>query len=157
MGLDDKRLKAFVRESNAIEGITRAPTKAEVEAHRTFLKEGPSVSSLVDLVAVLQPNAQLRSHEGVPGVQVGDHVAPPSGIMVRADLEGIIQAARNPVAKPYRVHTAYETLHPFTDGNGRSGRAVWLWQMVEIQGYRGELGFLHLWYYQSLSESQERA
>jgi len=151
MGIDDKRLRAFVRESNTIEGITRKPTDKEVEAHRTFLKAGPSIGSLMDLVAVLQPNAELRAHEGVPGVRVGDHVAPPSGIMIRAELEGIILAAKDPKATPYRVHVAYETLHPFTDGNGRSGRAVWLWQMLELKDPHWTLGFLHAWYYQSLS------
>lgn len=153
MGIDDKRLRAFVRESNAIEGITRTPTKAEVDAHRTFLKEGPSVGALVNLVAVLQPDAVLRDHPKAPGVRVGKpvHVAPPSGIMIRAALEGTILAAKDPKSTPYAVHVAYETLHPFTDGNGRSGRALWLWQMLERKDSYWTLGFLHAWYYQSLS------
>jgi hypothetical protein len=150
MGIDDKRLRAFVRESNMIEGITRKPTDKEVEAHREFLKAGPSVAALVALVAVLQPDAELRDRPEVPGVQVGDHVAPSSGPMIRSRLEGILEMAPEPLASPYSVHVAYETLHPFTDGNGRSGRALWLWQMVQA-GYRGQRAFLHQWYYQSLS------
>lgn len=150
MGIDDKRLRAFVRESNAIEGITRRPTDAEVAAHRAFLKEGPTVAAFVALVAVLQPNAVLRDRPEVPGVRVADHVAPPSGPLIRAQLEDLVSRAVDG-DPPYEVHLAYETLHPFTDGNGRSGRALWLWQMLEDGDPLWTLGFLHAWYYQSLS------
>lgn len=42
-----------------------------------------------------------------------------------------------------------------TDGNGRSGRALWAWMMLCRGGSYGrakviELGFLHTFYYQTL-------
>ncbi len=153
MGIDDPALRRFVRESNAIEGLTRSPTKAEVAAHRTFLQTGPSVAALVALVGVLQPDAVLRDRPNVPGVRVADHVAPRSGPMIRSVLEGILDRAADPGPADtiYTGHVAYETLHPFTDGNGRSGRALWLWMMLEAGDPRVTLGFLHAWYYQSLS------
>lgn len=64
---------------------------------------------------------------------------------------------------PYVVHHAYESLHAYTDGNGRSGRALWLWGMRRL--YRGQtlkfdrvlrIGFLHCWYYQSLQFDRTR-
>jgi hypothetical protein len=39
---------------------------------------------------------------------------------------------------------------PTTDGNGRSGRALWLWCM---RG-RAPLGFLHQFYYQTLGAAE---
>ena len=46
----------------------------------------------------------------------------------------------------------YETLHPFMDGNGRSGRILWAWQMIEHNIAPGlSLGFLHAYYYQTLA------
>lgn len=68
------------------------------------------------------------------------------------DLEQILSRAHRG-STPYDVHQQYETLHPFTDGNGRSGRALWLWQMIR-DGQRAQLGFLHTWYYQSLREAR---
>ena len=47
------------------------------------------------------------------------------------------------------THVRYELLHPFLDGNGRSGRALWLWLMGQAP-----LGFLHTFYYQTLSAAR---
>jgi hypothetical protein len=51
---------------------------------------------------------------------------------------------------PLEAHVRYETLHPFTDGNGRTGRALWYWMMVGSS--RADLGFLHAFYYQTLKK-----
>ena len=54
-------------------------------------------------------------------------------------------------ATPYDIHRRYETLHPFMDGNGRSGRILWAWQMIHHDIRPGlSLGFLHAFYYQTL-------
>ena len=137
-------LKAFVRESNKIEGIVRV-TDAEVLAHAEFLSMPPSLPSLARLVSVLQPDARLRDRVGLD-VRVGPHVPPPGGPEIKEELIAILREA----VSAYDTHQAYETLHPFTDGNGRSGRALWLHMM----GGYAPLGFLHHWYYQSLQNNR---
>ena len=56
------------------------------------------------------------------------------------------------MATPFGIHLRYETLHPFMDGNGRSGRILWAWQMLHHDIAPGiRLGFLHAFYYQTLA------
>lgn len=141
-------LEDFVRESNRIEGILRDPTPAEVAAHERFLAE-PQVSlvALEDLVSVLQPGAKLRATPGMD-VRVGAHVPPRGGPYVREMLVCLLSVTVEPGVWAFTRHRHYETLHPFMDGNGRSGRALWLHDMGGIRNT--PLGFLHTWYYQSL-------
>jgi hypothetical protein len=98
-------------------------------------------------------DAPLRDRVGLD-VMVGNHRPPVGGPHVTDALEKVLQGVNDKNANPYTIHAKYETLHPFMDGNGRSGRVLWLWMMAR-KGYDGSLGFLHLWYYQSLSNFRE--
>ncbi len=136
------RIIAHVRESNAIEGIHRAPNTAELDATEAFLAlPRLTITDLRVLVSTYQPDAVLRDREDL-NVRVGQYIAPRGGPEVVAELEAILRevhAFHDPSRCAYLIHQRYETLHPFTDGNGRSGRAIWLWQTRETR-----LGFLQL-------------
>lgn len=138
-------LKDFVAESNRIEGILREPTLAEQEAHATFINlVQPTTADLEAFVSVVAPGHRLRDKPGL-NVRVGNHIAPFGGPEIRAALDTLVARAFRP-DDPWQIHIEYEKLHPFTDGNGRSGRVLWLWQMQIAP-----IGFLHQFYYQTLA------
>lgn len=142
----------FLVESFRIEGILRPPFPAEIAATEKFLKfETLTVDIVTALVLAYQPNARLRNKPGMD-VMVGSYVAPRGGPKIEKALAALLKHASTPAADPWKTHVAYESLHPFSDGNGRSGRAIWLWQMHRRTGRIPDDGwFLRQFYYQTLS------
>ncbi len=150
---EQQRLTALVLESNWIEGIHRPPTPQEVAAHHRFLTARHlTVEQLEHLVRALQPEAYLRRKVGCD-VTVGRFTPPPGGPRIATALMALLfqDAEYNKMDRVEFAnwrHHQYESLHPFTDGNGRSGRALWLRDMGGI--LQAPLGFLHHWYYSTL-------
>ena len=135
-------LHDFVAESNRIEGIETV-RDMEVEAHEHFLAQPITVQSLEFFVLTVA-DALLRSKQGM-NVRAGNHHPVAGGPMVRDLLQNLLD---NPTVSAFEAHRAYEAIHPFMDGNGRSGRVLWLHMMGGIE--KVSLGFLHTFYYQSL-------
>lgn len=147
--VSNRTLTLFIKQSNLIEGIERKPTAAEFDAHKHFLAlDQITIPDLQAFVEVVAPGKPLRCSPGM-NVRVGSHIAPPGGPDIVVQLQAILDGANVGWTDPWRTHCLYEQLHPFLNGNGRSGRVLWLWQQ------RGKplppLLFLHAAYYQALA------
>ncbi|HEX5591981.1 MAG TPA: Fic family protein [Solirubrobacterales bacterium] len=150
------KLREFVRESNRIEGITRDPEPYELEAHQRLIAcDYLTLKSVEDFVFDIC-GKRLRREPGM-NVRVGPHVPPPGGPEIPNALDYILTRINQRSLNPYEAHVYYETLHPFMDGNGRSGRAIWNWQMQRERHDPYALPFLHRFYYQALDAAEVRS
>ena len=142
-------LRGFVAESNMIERILFVNAE-DIFSHNTLLK-APLLT--IDILTAFVEGVtggrhMLRDTVGMD-VRVGKHYPPFGGPNVVRSLERFVNVL--PELTPYRAHLAFEKLHPYLDGNGRCGRAIWLYMMGGID--KAPLGFLHHWYYQSLANA----
>ncbi|MDQ5895910.1 MAG: hypothetical protein QG596_2171, partial [Actinomycetota bacterium] len=122
----------------------RASSNARlVSANVRALKAALEVSDKVSIAAILEmhskllegkdPDAgQVRNQQvWIGGSNVGPHLAsfiPPHHTRVPAALEDLIAFCDRvdlpPLLQIAIAHAQFETIHPFTDGNGRTGRAL---------------------------------
>lgn len=152
------RLREFVAESNRIEGIMRGPTPNEVHATGLFLNLSEvSMEGIGTLQSVYAPGFPIRDRVGM-NVRVGNYTAPMGGRTIVVELMSLVAKLNKSriglYDNPWRLHIVFERIHPFMDGNGRTGRALWAWHMRKLGNDPFALPFLHRFYYQTL-ESYE--
>lgn len=143
-------LNQFAEESNNIERITLslAHKKLETSLKWFIALESLSLESIQKFALELSPKCVIRDAPGMD-VRIEGFKPLSGGDRVRTVLCNLIKFSYD----PYYTHRGFETLHPFMDGNGRTGRAIWLWQMLDTnQPISG--GFLRTWYYQTLRNSR---
>lgn len=153
-----EHIKNFIIESNKIEGIKKFDMDKQFDAYADFLcLDIINVSDILKLARTLNssckpplPTPYLREKKGMD-VRVGNYYPAKGGTYVRQMLETLLMNINDTHSQMtcYKFHCEYESIHPLTDCNGRTGRAIWLWMMMGY-GWNINLGFLHSFYYQAL-------
>jgi len=144
--------KSFIKESNKIEGINGDPTESQLIEHERFINlKYITIDEIIKFVNVYEPSAVIRDKNSL-NVMVGNHKPPEGGNDIIDRLDCLLDWIN--IKSPFVFHAEYETLHPFTDCNGRSGRVLWAWMMFKKEGVRPNQ-FLHPFYYQALENYRE--
>lgn len=131
------------------------PTDTEIRAHDEFMALRFVRIGNLETFAWQVAGRPLRRAVG-QDVRVGGHRPPPGGPEIPKRLEDLLSEIEGSVMTPFDAHVEYELLHPFMDGNGRSGRVLWAWMMCRQGADPFALPFLHAWYYQSLDAGRSR-
>lgn len=151
-----------IRESNEIENIHRDPLDSEVEEWNRFMElETVTTDDLKRFVYVyagagnrLRTQITDNHYIGDTRLEGGPEVEMKLLKLLTKSQPWTFKGTEMEPIDPWLAHVEYECLHPFTDGNGRSGRMLWHWMMKQKYGVKYEamtsIGFLRRFYYQSM-------
>lgn len=106
--------------------------KTKVEISERLIKD---IHSLVLMDRVMDSGVYRR----VPVTIGGSEIMPPQPYLIQPKMEGLIITSRemedsHPVERAAIFHLLFEGIHPFIDGNGRTGRLIMNYDLMK-SGY----------------------
>jgi fido (protein-threonine AMPylation protein) len=137
------KIKEFIRESNAIENVwDEESVEQSYHAWEYLVKQ----DKLSNAVICKTHKILMINHDYPPGlgyyrdmqkwnVQVGGRVAPPWWMIKGLMDNWLLDFGEAEGVNERQAHRRFEMIHPFCDGNGRSGRLIYLWHRMK-QGKR---------------------
>lgn len=133
-GLSKERVKEFLRESNAIENVwdEQSLTDALTAWDYLLAKKELTTGVVLKTHKILMKNQPLYPNERGYFRRCGVHIGAEEGANWNFIPELIAQWCENNKGKKAeedikQLHIEYERIHPFVDGNGRTGRMLLNW------------------------------
>ncbi len=136
----------FLRESNAIEGVYDDQSLKDAIGAWQYLMTRPimTMSVILETHRILMVNQAIeRKYKGsFRDIDVyigGQRAVSPSMIESLLLMQFVFETMRaHPTPDWQHLHVVYERIHPFVDGNGRTGRMFMNWTRVN----RCQLGIM---------------
>ena len=144
-----KKIKEFIRESNAIEGVYDEVSFDQALLAWDFLMKHKKmtvglilkVHKILMLHQNLQPDEKgyIRKCEVTIGGRYGlnSELVPKALEQWALNVNDLVENGKNQPESFYELmtkkhHVVYENIHPFVDGNGRTGRMFLNWERLMV-------------------------
>jgi len=141
-------LEDFAKESDLIEG--EAFNRQHLYALEAILKKPLTKENLLAAHFTFAPDEEWAGKYRDINVMIGGHMTP-NPYMTKELMRNWFMDLDD--MNSFEAHVRFEKIHPFQDGNGRIGRAIWLKIALE-EGFQQNRTFLHEFYYQTLTHSK---
>lgn len=133
-----KRIKEFLKESNAIEGEYEKDALNQAIKAWEFLMEQDIMNPQVicDAHGILAANAKHLNKDQIGGfrdcnVMIGGKYGMPPDDLILAMFKWCQETMKPGPVNDKNLHILFEIIHPFIDYNGRMGRMLMNWTRIK--------------------------
>lgn len=128
----------YIQQSNLIENINSRAEDRRSALAWNWLMDQPAISlpvlfELHDRITKKQlPKSERGAFRKIQ-VYIGNHTPPPPEIAKYQATDWLWDLLEHGMElDPKEMHIRFETIHPFVDGNGRTGRMLMWWHEVQL-------------------------